>query len=178
MTSNLDTKMPEPQESTLLGALKTAKTTIVARPASKTAGPPQRQPLLEQLTDLEFGDLEAALDGDINFGTDSGSELQGTSNTLPLYEPPDREDWQQDLHKPKQKKKNRRWSRSFSTDCAFFNSKVGTYDINPPRGRLRTDTRGDILDSYDTDNEQGPRTLTPTKFDTYGSSQDIRQQGP
>ena len=50
-------------------------------------------------------------------------------------------------------------SRSFSTDCAFFNSKVGTYDINPPRRRLQTDTRGDILDSYDTesDNEQGPR---------------------
>ena len=79
----------------------------------------------------------------------------------------------------------------FSTDCAFLNSKVGTYDLHPPhqlRGRLRTDTRGDILDSYESDNEQGPRTSTATKFDTYGSSQDIetrlrryhriRQQGP
>ena len=63
----------------------------------------------------------------------------------------------------------------FSTDCAFLNSKVGTYDLHPPhqlRGRLRTATR----------------TSTATKFDTYGSSQDIetrlrryhriRQQGP
>ena len=85
MTSNLDTKMPEPQENTLLGALKTAKTTIVARPASPAPGHPHRQHPMEQLTDLEFRDLEAVLDGDINFGTDSNSELQGTSNTVPLY---------------------------------------------------------------------------------------------
>ena len=150
MTSNRDTKMPEPQENTLLGALKTAKTTIVARPASPVPGSPQRQPPLEQLTDLEFRDLEAVLDRDINFGTDSGSEFQATSTTSPLYEPPDREDWQQDLQRPKQKKKNRRRSRSFSTDCAFFNSKVGTYDLDPPpqlQGRLQTDTKEDILDS-------------------------------
>ena len=196
--------MPEPQErtyidqNTLLGALRTGTTTIVTPPVSPVPGHPQHQSPLERLTDLEIRNLEITFDGDINFETDSNSELQGTSNfpnnTLPLWEPLDREDWQQNLQKPKQKKKSRRQSWSFSTDNAFLNFKVSTYNFNPPprpRGRLRTDTREDILDLYDADNEQvprtstpvkddtydcntpGPRTSTPTKFGTYWSSQDI-----
>ena len=104
-------------QNTLLGALKSATTTIVTRPASPAPGHPQHQPPLEQLKDLE-----TIFDEDIKFETDSNPELLGTNNTLPLYEPPDREDWQQDLQRPKHKKKNRCRSRSFSTDYAFFNS--------------------------------------------------------
>ena len=89
-------------QNTLLGALKSATTTIVTRPASPAPGHPQHQPPLEQLTDPEFKDLETIFDGDIKFETDSNPELLGTNNTLPWYEPPDREDWQQDLQKPKQ----------------------------------------------------------------------------
>ena len=91
-------------QNTLLGALKSATTTIVTRPASPAPGHPQSQPPLERLTDPELKDLETIFNEDINFETDSDSEFQGTNYTLPLCEPPDREDWQQDLQKPKQKK--------------------------------------------------------------------------
>ena len=130
--------MPEPQEktyidqNTLLGALRTDTTTIVTPPVSPVPGHPQHQTPLERFTDIK-------IDRDINFETDSNSELQGTSNfpnnTLPLWEPPDREDWQQDLQKLKQKKKkkkSRRQSKSFSTENAFLNVKVGTYNCNLP----------------------------------------------
>ena len=123
--------MPEPQEktyidqNTLLGALRTGTTTLVTHPVFLAPRHPQHQSPLERLTDLEIRNLEITFDGDINFETDSNSEPEGTSNfpnnTLPLWEPLDREDWQQNLQKPKQKKKSRCQSWSFSTDNAFLN---------------------------------------------------------
>ena len=101
MASNPDTK-PSPyketyiDQNTLLGATRKGTTTTITPQTSPAPGHRQNQPPLERLTDPELKDLEPIFSEDINFETDSNSELQGTSNfpnnTLPLCEPPDRED--------------------------------------------------------------------------------------
>ena len=132
-------------QRTLLGAHRAGTTIIITPPASPVLRcsnlatvlrvNPRYQAPLEQLTNREIEGLDISFYGDINFEADNNSKLRGTNgflnNTLPLPETPDRADWQPGTQNPHQQRSRRR-SKSFSTENAFLNVKIGTYDCNLP----------------------------------------------